>query len=246
MTALSDLSAADRHRAIAADFAAEADAVTDWSAPSPVDGWTARDVVAHLVDWFPGFLAAGGVTLESVEIGDDPAAAWRQRADAVQLLFDRGDDDFTHPQIGTFPLADAIDRFYTADVFMHTWDLAQADGRRPDLDGAFAERLLAGMSGIEEMLRSSGQYGPAFPAPDGADPVVRLAAFIGRDPGFVSQSAAHCGSRPANARTWSVSSLPAVASTAAANTPGRRVASSGTFAKTPRMKVTASVGKRTD
>lgn len=185
MTSLQELSLADRHRAVAAGFAAEATATTDWSAPSPVDGWAARDVVVHLVDWFPGFLAAGGVTLEPVQLGDDPAAAWRERTDAVQRLFDRGGEDFTHPQIGTFPLAEAIDRFYTADVFMHTWDLAQAGGRRPVLEGAFAEQLLAGMTGIEEMLRSSGQYGPAFPTPDDADAVVRLAAFIGRDPGFV-------------------------------------------------------------
>lgn len=186
MTALGALSPADRHRVIAAGFADEATRTADWNAPAPVDGWAARDVVAHLLEWFPAFLAAGDVTLTETPLGDDPVAAWATHSAAVQRLFDDADVDFTHPQIGTFPLADAIDRFYTADVFMHTWDLAQAGGRRPDLDQDYAEQLLGGLASMEEMLRSSGQYGPAQPAPEGADAAVRLAAFIGRDPEFVN------------------------------------------------------------
>ena len=37
-------------------FTSVASVVVDWSAPTPVDGWVARDVVAHLVEWFPAFL----------------------------------------------------------------------------------------------------------------------------------------------------------------------------------------------
>ncbi len=40
------------------------------------------------------------------------------------------------------------------------------------------------MTGIEELLRSSGQYGPAVPVDDDADPVTRLVGFIGRDPAW--------------------------------------------------------------
>ncbi|NED64392.1 TIGR03086 family protein, partial [Streptomyces sp. SID10244] len=47
------LSPAERHRVVADDFAAQIAAVSDWDAASPVDGWVARDVVAHLVEWFP-------------------------------------------------------------------------------------------------------------------------------------------------------------------------------------------------
>ena len=42
--------------------------------------------------------------------------------------------------------------------------------------------LLAGMEPIEELLRSSGQYGPRVPVPDDADVQTRLLGFIGRDP----------------------------------------------------------------
>lgn len=198
MTGLGALSLAQRHREIASGFGAEARATADWDAPAPVDGWAARDVVAHLLEWFPGFLAAGGVDLPATPLGDDPVAAWTAHSEAVQQLFDRGDVEFSHPMIGALPLADAVDRFYTADVFMHTWDLAQAGGRRPDLDEAYAAQLLDGLTSMEEVLRSSGQYGPAFPAPADADAVVRLAAFIGRDPNY---SADQRGSRPAKPNT---------------------------------------------
>jgi uncharacterized protein (TIGR03086 family) len=177
---------ADRHEAVAAAFGRLTEGVDDWSAPSPVAGWTARDVVGHLVEWFPAFLVAGGIRLDpGPAVADGPPSAWRHQADAVQaLLQDRGQESFTHPYAGTHVLADAVDRFYTADVFMHSWDLARATGRQPDLDDDFAGQLLSGMRPIEQVLRESGQYGPAVAVPDDAPVVDRLMGFIGRDPAW--------------------------------------------------------------
>ena len=120
------------------------------------------------------------------DLQTDPAAAWQAHVDGVQALLDgaTAEADFSHPMVGTHRLTDAVDRFYTADVFMHTWDLATANGQAPKLDPAFATQLLDGMAGIDELLRSSGQYGPAFPVADDADPVTRLVGFIGRDPAW--------------------------------------------------------------
>ena len=177
---------ADRHAAVAGGFGRLVAQTTNWSAPAPVDGWTARDVVDHLVTWFPGFLAGGGVELPSgPSVADDPVAAWQHQADAVQAVVEqRGEESFTHPRAGTHRLADAVDQFYTADVFMHSWDLARASGQDAGLDDDFAARLLEGMRPIEQLLRESGQYGPAVPVPDDAPPVDRLMGFIGRDPGW--------------------------------------------------------------
>ena len=80
------------------------------------------------------------------------------------------------------PLPDAVDRFYTSDVFMHTWDLARATGQDERLDEETCAELLAGMAPIDELLRSSGQYGPRVPVPGDADVQTRLLGFIGRDP----------------------------------------------------------------
>jgi hypothetical protein len=38
------------------------------------------------------------------------------------------------------------------------------------------------MEPIEELLRSSGQYGPRVPVPGDADVQTRMLGFIGRDP----------------------------------------------------------------
>ena len=175
---------AARHREVAATFGRLVDGAGSWQAPAPVDGWTARDVVAHLVEWFPGFLAGGGVSsppARSSPTTRPPRGTTRR--DAVQDLVDeRGDESFTHPYAGTHRLADAVDRFYTADVFMHSWDLARATGQAVRLDEDFAATLLDGMRPIEDVLRSSGQYGAPVPVPDDAPVVDRLMGFIGRDP----------------------------------------------------------------
>jgi uncharacterized protein (TIGR03086 family) len=179
-------SPAVRHQVVAEEFSRLVGQTTDWAAPAPVDGWTARDVVDHLVSWFRGFLAAGGVELEpGPSAADDPAAAWRHHVAGVQgLLDERGDEEFTHPYVGPHPLAAAVDRFYTADVFMHSWDLARATGQEPHLDEDEAGRMLEGMRPIEAMLRESGQYGPAVPVADDASAVDRLMGFVGRDPAW--------------------------------------------------------------
>jgi uncharacterized protein (TIGR03086 family) len=178
---------AARHRLIAGAFSDRVRGTRDWEAPAPVPGWTARDVVRHLVEWFPGFLAMGSdVRLPSgPSVDHDPVLAWQVHADGVQAVLDdpaTSDRVFSHEHTGTLPLADAVDRFYASDVFMHTWDLARATGQDETLDADFCGVLLAGMEPIEDMLRQSGQYGPRVAVPDDADVATRLMGFIGRDP----------------------------------------------------------------
>ncbi len=178
----------ERHAAVAGVFSARVDGVRDWDAPAPVDGWVARDVVAHLVEWLPAFLAAGGIELPSdgPTVTEDPAGAWHTHVAAVQGLLDGpgSDREFTHPQVGTHHLGAAVDQFYTSDVFLHTWDLARATGQDDTLDEETCAAMLAGMEPWDEILRSSGQYGPRVPVPDDAPVQDRLIAFIGRDPSW--------------------------------------------------------------
>ena len=178
---------AQRHRQIGGLFTERVLGARDWDAPSPVAGWAARDVVRHLTEWFPPFLSAGaGIQLPSgPAVDEDPVSAWRVHCEAVQALLDdpaTGDRVLVNPHIGELPLDRAVDQFYTADVFMHTWDLARATGQDEQLDEQTCADLLAGMAPIEELLRSSGQYGPAVPVPADADVQTRLLGFIGRDP----------------------------------------------------------------
>lgn len=182
-------SPAQRHRIVAGGFGERVAGAQDWSAPAPVAGWTARDVVRHLVEWFPPFLAGGaGIELPAgPAVDDDPVGAWRNQTDGIQAILDDPATStrvLSNPHIGDIPLPTAIDRFYTADVFMHTWDLARATGQDERLDPDFCAELLGGLESMEEVLRSSGQYGPAVAVPADADVQTRLVGFIGRDPNF--------------------------------------------------------------
>jgi uncharacterized protein (TIGR03086 family) len=184
--ALSDRPA-ERHRQVARLFTDRVRGTVLWNAPSPVVDWAARDIVRHLTQWLPGFLSAGAAIElpRGPSVDDDPVAAWQVRCAAVQALLDdpaTADRVLANPHTGALPLHRAIDQFYTADVFMHTWDLARATGQDDRLDPDFCVRLLAGMEQMEQVIRSSGQYGARVEVPDDAEPQARLLGFIGRDP----------------------------------------------------------------
>jgi len=180
---------AERYFAISDGFTALVNNTNDWNAPSPVEGWAARDVVWHLVDWVPGLLSVGtGIQLPLRDPDkSDPVGDWSRFDAGLREILTQPDTatrEFAHPQAGAMPLGIAIDMMITPDVFMHSWDLAQATGQAIELDADYCANMLAGMEGIDEMLRASGQYGPRVAVPDDSDVQIQLMAFIGRDPAW--------------------------------------------------------------
>ena len=64
---------AHRYRRVAGTFTETARRVPAdaWDDPAPCEGWVARDVVGHMVEWMPGFLATAAgfeVTLDPDEV----------------------------------------------------------------------------------------------------------------------------------------------------------------------------------
>jgi uncharacterized protein (TIGR03086 family) len=183
------MDAADAHRRIAGEFTRTVEGIAPaaWDHPAPPDGWVARDVVRHLVEWFPAFLQGStGITLAAgPSVDDDPVGAWRTQAGAVQAVLDDpavAARTYDLPHIGTMPLEQAIDMIYTSDVFLHRWDLARATGQDETLDPDTCADLLEAMLPMDDVLRQSGHYGPRVDVPDDADVQTRLLAFIGRTP----------------------------------------------------------------
>ena len=84
---------AERYERVASRFTDRARSVPTgaWDRPAPCEGWVARDVVRHLVEWFPAFLSAsGGPSLPAgPPVDDDPAAAWVTMSDGIQSLIGR-------------------------------------------------------------------------------------------------------------------------------------------------------------
>lgn len=172
---------AETHRRRADAFSALVAGVSDWTAPAPVAGWTAEDVVTHLVYWPASFLASAGVELEPVPA--DPVGAWTGHVARIQrLLDDEPDLVISGTPMGPQPLAILLDQIYTGDVFLHSWDLARASGQEPPLDEETCAEMLAGMAAVEGAMRDSGHFGPRVPVADERAAVDRLIGFIGRDP----------------------------------------------------------------
>jgi uncharacterized protein (TIGR03086 family) len=180
---------AAQHQRIAGEFSVTVRGVARgaWDHAAPPDGWVARDVVRHLIEWLSGFLDhATGINLArgpSVDV--DPARAWLTHFDAVQALLDDptvADRVYELPHLGPMPLGTAIDMIYTTDVFLHRWDLARATGQDETLDEAKCTELLEGLRPMDEALRQSGHYGPRVTVAADADVQTQLLAFIGRTP----------------------------------------------------------------
>jgi uncharacterized protein (TIGR03086 family) len=159
--------------------------VGDWDNPAPPEGWRARDVVGHLW-WISGFLEGGSdVRLEQgPDPEEDPVGAWSALDEQIRrLLRDpaTAGRSYESRMLGTMPLARAVHQFFTADVFMHTWDLSRATGQDETLDPQMARELREGLESMPpDVLRGSGQFGPPQPAPEQADEGQRLMAFTGR------------------------------------------------------------------
>ncbi|TFV83226.1 TIGR03086 family metal-binding protein [Blastococcus sp. CT_GayMR16] len=177
-----------------AQFTDRVDAVApdQWDDES-LPGWTVADLVAHLVDealWVPPLLAGEPFDLidgrfpEDTDdlLGDDPFTGWETAADGALSAF--AEDDAlmrtVHLERGPTPATEYIFEM-TADLVVHSYDLASATDGDTELDGelvtaglVFAERLPAdGVPGL---------FDPPLEVSASAPPLVRLLARYGRRP----------------------------------------------------------------
>lgn len=154
-----------------------------WDNPTPCDGWVARDVVEHLVEWVPSFLAGGGI--EFGPLAGDPVASWKSASATIQRALDdpaTATRTFEAGPLGEMSIENAVDMTITGDVLVHTWDLATATGQEVRLDPAVVHDQVAGMSSMGDALEQSGHFGPRVSVPDDADEQTKLLALSGRNP----------------------------------------------------------------
>src|SRR5271169_1544999 len=110
-----------------------------WGAPSPCEGWDARELLNHVVagNWWAAALSSGatiegvGTRLDGDVLGDDPLAAYDRSAQAAAAFEAPGALD-APCAVSYGPVPGALyagHRFI--DVFVHGWDLAVATGQDP-------------------------------------------------------------------------------------------------------------------
>ncbi len=177
----------DRFRLLAGEFGDRARAVPvdGWDRPAPCDGWVARDVVRHMVEWMPGFFGGAIAVPPGPSVDVDPAGAWQHVADALQAALDDpavAASEYEN-RAGRYTVEDGVAIFCIPDVLVHTWDLARATGLDETLDADEVHRAYVGLTSFdEEMLRGSGQFGARVDVPDDADEQTKLLAYSGRHP----------------------------------------------------------------
>jgi uncharacterized protein (TIGR03086 family) len=181
-------SIAERYRKVSGAFTRRVEQVPPdaWDNPAPCEGWVARDVIRHLVEWMPGlFFRSAGIDPPAIpSVDDDPVGAWLALDRALQAALDDPAVAATEfdSQAGRHTVEAAIDMFGTSDIVVHTWDLARATGLDETLDPDEVRRLLQGMEPMDAVLRQSGHFGPRVEVPPDADEQTRLIAFTGRRP----------------------------------------------------------------
>jgi uncharacterized protein (TIGR03086 family) len=144
---------------------------------TPCRDWDVGRLVSHLVADPRHFLemVAGG----KPEWGNEPdrvlypAATFRSAGDDLIHYWHQQGDDADPGRVD----------FQTAEIAVHTWDLATAIGHDTrTLDGEVAERALAFLSGALTADNRGEAFGPEQPAPGDAGAYARLAAYAGRRP----------------------------------------------------------------
>ena len=156
-----------------------------WTAPTPCEGWTVRDVVAHVIETERDFIEKQGLDVGPAPL-TDPVQAWRTHS--AHLIAVLGQDGVAERDydgyFGRTTIGDTIADFYGWDLMIHGWDVARATGQEWHISEEEAARLEATAIGWGEALYSEGVCAPALSVPDDATGTDRLLAMLGRDPAW--------------------------------------------------------------
>lgn len=176
---------ADHYRELAHKFTDRIEAVPDdrWGNPSPCEGWTARDVVRHVVDTQRDIVTVVGLELErGPSVDDDPLGAWLTTRDSMQKILDdpaRGGREYDG-HFGRTTLAQTVDGFHCFDLVIHGWDLARATGTDETIPPSDLEWVESVATSLGDNIRMAGVCGPEVPVSDDADAQTKLLAHLGR------------------------------------------------------------------
>jgi uncharacterized protein (TIGR03086 family) len=173
----------DRYEEAATGFTARLDAVTDdqWTNPTPCTDWDVRQLVDHVLTIQRQIPEGLGVPV--ADDGADPQATWKAVRDAaLTALRQPGVLERTMPgRAGDVPVEMAL-MPRLSDLILHSWDLARATDGDDSIDADTAAVVLEFLKPNDEVLRSSGTFGPKVDPPPGADAAVELLCFTGRRP----------------------------------------------------------------
>jgi uncharacterized protein (TIGR03086 family) len=173
----------DRLHHIASGFDARVAAAPadSWGNAAPCEGWTATDVVAHVVGSATGLTAGLTGNPPAAFDSTDPAGSWAAARDGLFAAVSTADLSQTVPgPFGPMPAEQVIGRLLCMDMLVHTWDLARAVGGDEQLGQDDVASAYSGLKPMDAMIRQPGVFGPKIEPAAGSDLQTEFLNFLGR------------------------------------------------------------------
>lgn len=175
----------DAYARLSTPFGAVVDRLSpaDWQAASPCAGWSARDVLGHVLTTQREFLAQHGVEgAPQPPAENGPARAWHGHDDWMRgVLADPEVEGTAYDGVfGMTTVGSSIVTFYGFDLIVHRWDLAAAARLDESLTDDELDTIEASADGFGEHLYDDGVCSAAVDPPEDADRQTRVLARLGR------------------------------------------------------------------
>lgn len=164
-----------------------------WDAPTPCEGWSVGDLVAHVVggNAMAVALLGGAGTEQATELftgtvlAADVDAQFADGAAAQVAAFaeDGATGRVLHHPMGDLPGAVVLG-FRIGDLTLHAWDLARATGGDETLPEALVASVHASLEPMGPMLAATGMFGDGASGNASAEAPLqdRLLDLAGRRP----------------------------------------------------------------
>jgi uncharacterized protein (TIGR03086 family) len=158
-----------------------------WDDPSPCEGWSARDVLAHQIEVLDG--AARAARGEDIGLPQPPSHlagpldAWGRCRDGVLEALDH---EGSLQRSGKYWFGEmSVDQLIGIvqwDPLTHAWDISRAVGLEPVPDDELYASSLATIEPMAGMLRKFKLIGEPLPGAADGSAMDRFLRLVGRDP----------------------------------------------------------------
>lgn len=165
----------------ATPFTTVVDKVQDWAAPSPCQGWSAADVLTHVIETQRDFLTDRGLALPHLA-ASDPVPRWQEHTALVEdLLADPGVGEQQYVGFfGPTSVAESLQLFYGTDLLLHRWDLARSQGDQEVFTASELAEIRTALDAYGEAAYLPGIFANPLPTQPGADEQTVVLALTGR------------------------------------------------------------------
>jgi uncharacterized protein (TIGR03083 family) len=155
------------------------DAGGDWAGASPCEGWTATDVLDHLISSQRDFLG------QHADLGPEPQGEpegrWAAHWSAVRAVLTADLIDQEYDGVfGRTTVGATLDTYFGMDLLVHRWDMGTGLGQQITFTDSELDRIEQKLDELGDNIYKYGAAKPALPVADGASRQVAVLGRLGR------------------------------------------------------------------